>query len=344
MKSIKDLLGNIAISAAAIVLSIMVLETITRIVLACHNRKSFAEILHTLPPVKNGANVTLGQMIQPSPYPRIIYELRPNINVNFFGTVRINGQGWRADRDFTMTKKTNTVRIVGLGDSYMFGQGCNQNENALSFLREMLNSRFPQKQWEVINTAVPGYNTVMEVETLKRKLLGYMPDIVIIEYVANDMDLPNFIYDTFNFWDMSRLYSFEIAARRLRLSARNFELYDAPHSTRYRFEFRPQRVPLQYKNIVGWNAFVGAMRELRAIQEQNNFLVICLITWRDEDVFELSKQLGFFTLNNSAYDPRDKSIVLKDLHPSVLGHQKTAAVVFDFMMRNGLIDRFLEKE
>jgi hypothetical protein len=298
-----------------------------------------------MPPLKVGMEAILGHIIQSSIYPRIIYELRPKINVNFHGIVRTNKQGWRHDNDFTITKPPNTIRIVGLGDSYMFGQGCGQNENALSFLEQLLNAQFPQKKWEVINTSVPGYNTVMEVETLKRKALTYKPDIVIIEYIANDMDLPNFVYDSFNFQDMHRLYFIDFGMRRLQRFELGFKLYDAPYHIKGgdRFEYDPSRVPLYYKDMVGWAAFMKVMYKLKAIQGKNHFQVICLVTWHNEKVFNLSKQFGFFTLYNEAYDPRNKEVVLKDLHPNIFGHRKTASVILNFMIREGIIERFVGK-
>jgi len=84
--------------------------------------------------------------------------------------------------DYTVKKSINTVRIVTLGDSHMFGWGVAEKEMYTNVLENMLNSKFPEKKWEIINTAVPGYNTYMEVETLKRKAIMYSPDIVIMEY------------------------------------------------------------------------------------------------------------------------------------------------------------------
>jgi hypothetical protein len=41
--------------------------------------------------------------------------------------------------------------------------------------------------------AVPGYNTTMEVETFIKKGTIYKPDLVIIGFVGNDLDMPYFI-------------------------------------------------------------------------------------------------------------------------------------------------------
>lgn len=342
----KNLISKIGISIIAIMLVFFINETITRIILFEKNKGSFKEIIGKLPQVKDGEKTTLGFIIKPSIYPKIIYELRPRINVIFFGIMRTNAQGWRSDRDFEIRKNSNTVRIMGLGDSYMFGQGCDQNLNAMSFLGELLNSNFPQKHWEIINTAVPGYNTAMEVETLKRKGFLYKPDIVIIEYIANDLDLPNFIYtDSINCLDMKRSYFFDFVTKRFKLLGKNFKLYDAPLSSthKWRFEYDPSKVPAQYKDMVGWDAYAKAISELKILQKKYGFQVISLITWKNKNVFDFSNKAGFHTLSNDFYDPTNKDMVLgEDLHPSVKGHQKTAQLLLDFMLQQGIVSRYIK--
>ena len=68
---------------------------------------------------------------------------------------------------------------------------------------------------EIINTAVPGYNTVMEIETMKENGLRYKPDIVIVGYIVNDFDLPNFIRETENYFSFQRSFAVEYFLNRL---------------------------------------------------------------------------------------------------------------------------------
>src|SRR5262249_1399115 len=130
----------------------------------------------------NGAeNVTLRQMIRHSNNPRIIYELIPDLSVQFMNKqVTTNSQGFRGS-EHNISKGNQIIRIIGLGDSSMFGWGVTDEECFLFILQKYLNqSRSFNIEWEIINTAVPGYNAVMEVETLKEKGLHYKPDIVIV--------------------------------------------------------------------------------------------------------------------------------------------------------------------
>jgi lysophospholipase L1-like esterase len=121
-------------------------------------------------------------------------ELKPNFSQLFDGyTVRfpnvvnvtINSDGFRG-KDYSLEKPNNTIRILVLGDSVAFGWGVNDNETFPVFLEKMLN-KDSQKKYEVLNLAVPGYNTKQEVEMLKTKGLKYSPDLIIIAYHRNDI-------------------------------------------------------------------------------------------------------------------------------------------------------------
>ena len=61
-------------------------------------------------------------------------------------------------------------------------------------------------KFEFINLAVHGYNTTMEVETFFQKGSQFNPDLVIISYVPNDFDLPNFIIKKENPWISKKSY------------------------------------------------------------------------------------------------------------------------------------------
>jgi len=212
-----------------IVIVLLFLEISIRISIYFRNQNNFERVMQNLPEIKNSSKVTLGKMIQSSIFQKIIYELRPNINVVYQNVnVQINSQGWR-DREYPIHKSENVVRIVGLGDSCMFGFGVPHNKDYEAILERDLNLKFPDKKWEIINTAVPGYNTVMEVETLKQKALIYKPDIVFIEFICNDLDLPNFIYVTRNCLSLKKLYSIDFFLKKYKILRGNFELFHAPH-------------------------------------------------------------------------------------------------------------------
>jgi hypothetical protein len=221
----------------------------------------------------------------------------------------------------------------------MFGWGVKDEETYLAVLSKMLKSRSSECSWEIINTAVPGYNTVMEVETLKKVGIIYKPDIVIINYVPNDLQLPNFIReheDYFNFNQSFMIKHFRRTLNPVRVIA-------APMDSSSRgFESDPQKVPKQYQNMVGLEAYHTTMKELQILSHNNNFMVIVLCNNVPSFVKEISLQLGFHVVEVSPLWKKYASeqnlniktawqLNKKDGHPSVLGHKIIAKSLFKFI-------------
>jgi len=151
-----------------------------------------------------GAKASLGDIIRPSSRRAVVYELIPGVETLYKGQpLSVNEAGFRG-RHYRKTKLPRTVRIVGLGDSVMFGSGVADDETYLARLADNLNERFSQVSWEVINTGVPGYNTTMEVAVLESTGLDYEPDLVLIGFVSNDFGLPNFILYREDPWTLTR--------------------------------------------------------------------------------------------------------------------------------------------
>lgn len=102
-------------------------------------------------------------------------------------TFRINSRGLR-DREFSLKKRRDTFRILGLGDSFTVGDGVELKDSYLKVLEKLLNEKYPKKiHFETINTAVPGYSTLHEFYFLKDAGLSYQPDFVIVGFYLNDV-------------------------------------------------------------------------------------------------------------------------------------------------------------
>ena len=56
-----------------------------------------------------------------------------------------------------------------MGDSSLFGWGVPFEDSGLKVLERRLNEKFRPQKFEVINCAVPGYNTAMEAETFVQR-------------------------------------------------------------------------------------------------------------------------------------------------------------------------------
>jgi hypothetical protein len=100
--------------------------------------------------------------------------------------VRINGQGLRADHDFSYAKPDGVKRIVSLGDSFTMGYEVEQDQTFSAIVEQQLRLRGINA--EVLNTGVSGYGNAEELLYLERELLKYNPDIVLLSFTPNDLE------------------------------------------------------------------------------------------------------------------------------------------------------------
>jgi lysophospholipase L1-like esterase len=99
-----------------------------------------------------------------------------------------NSAGWR-DREHTLAKPPNTYRILGLGDSYLYGQGVRFEDICLTRLGgRMAAEGRPGISIEAINAGLSGMNTANERDLLLERGLRYDPDLVIVHFVLNDVE------------------------------------------------------------------------------------------------------------------------------------------------------------
>ena len=217
---------------------------------------------------------TLGQVIQLASQPAIIYELIPNSNYLFQGVpVQTNKDGFR-DQAYPKLKNEKTTRIIGLGDSVMFGWGVEEDHCYLSQLEQQLN-RDSTAAYEVINTAVPGYNTVMEMAVLTHKLELSEIDWVILNFVSNDYDLPNFIRQKPKYLGLKKSMVLRLFEDNKGFDKR---LRNAPFDMENRrLERNPDEVPAEYRNHVGKEAVQEALRQLVDLSHRFDFKVIFLV-------------------------------------------------------------------
>jgi len=134
------------------------------------------------------------------------YELKPNTNTKFEGfDVAINSDGFRG-REYSLQKEENTYRIVLLGDSVAFGRLMPFEHGLSNRLEIALKNLCPQKNFEVLNMGVEGYNSIQELEMLKTRGLKYNPDLVIVYYSFNDPDYPEYYFKK-NFLNRHSVFS-----------------------------------------------------------------------------------------------------------------------------------------
>ena len=220
----------------------------------------------------DGIDFNLMGMVRPSPWSDVVYELKPGLVGTFRGKpMRSNRFGMRGP-DVEPRKPAGTRRVVGLGDSHMFGWGVGQHEVYLALLESRLQAVAPDRgAVEVLNFAVPGYNTTMEVETLEHRALAFEPDLVVIHFFGNDLQLPRFLQP-----------DSPAAGRRsllLDLLRRRFgsALEPAPELVRRESEALTHSVTRRYQHMVGPAAYERAMARLGALTRPRSLPVVVLM-------------------------------------------------------------------
>lgn len=87
-------------------------------------------------------------IISPCENKRLIYELRANLDMDFaHRRLKTNSAGMRSFSEYPVERLSNSVRILGLGDSGMFGWDVEQEENYMYILEKK--SQRPQRRRHV---------------------------------------------------------------------------------------------------------------------------------------------------------------------------------------------------
>lgn len=95
--------------------------------------------------------------------------------------VRVNSQGFRADRAYSPEAPPGTLRIVAVGDSFTFGQGVEVEETFAARLEGLLPGT------EVVNLGVSGYGTDQQLLMLRHRGLAFRPDVVLLGLLVTNV-------------------------------------------------------------------------------------------------------------------------------------------------------------
>jgi GDSL-like Lipase/Acylhydrolase family len=94
--------------------------------------------------------------------------------------VRVNSQGFRADREYAEVPPPGVTRVVAVGDSFTYGQGVEAHEAFPALLERSLPAA------EVVNLGVAGYGTDQQLLMLESRGLRFRPDVVVLGlYMTN---------------------------------------------------------------------------------------------------------------------------------------------------------------
>ncbi|MCB9878861.1 MAG: SGNH/GDSL hydrolase family protein [Planctomycetes bacterium] len=114
----------------------------------------------------------------------------PSIDVSL-GSFHVRTNALRCRGPEIREKKPDGVfRIVLLGDSVAFGWGVEDEVTFARRLEREWNAQGHATRLEVVNTAMPKYDTNQEEATLRDLGLRLQPDLVLLVYVTNDLSDP----------------------------------------------------------------------------------------------------------------------------------------------------------
>ncbi len=100
--------------------------------------------------------------------------------------VKINAHSMRGE-DVTSVKADNSIRILLLGDSVIYGDRIRERDLVVNRIESILDSLYgEQYNFEVLNGGVKGYTSQHEYEFFRSHCLDLQLDMVLVAYCVND--------------------------------------------------------------------------------------------------------------------------------------------------------------
>ncbi len=215
----------------------------------------------------------LADLIYRHPDPEIGFALVPGRRGPFMGqSVRVNSLGLRGE-EISRPKPRGTFRLVGLGDSTMFGFGVAEERRYMDLVAGELAGYFgPDVRVELACVAVPGWTSVQEVAAFSGLVDQLEPDLVIIQFDSNDLEVnPNLSRPR-----LMQLKKFWLGSLPDVLSGAAIQelVWDKPALT----------LPRRYRGLGGWDAQAAAYLELQSIcRELDIGLIATTPVWFHRD-------------------------------------------------------------
>jgi hypothetical protein len=129
-------------------------------------------------------------LIVASANPRLVYELNPELE-------GVNSLGMRGP-EVEPDELEDAFVVAAVGDSHMFSAEVRRNDRTIpARMEQRLTALWPAAKPRVLNFGVPGYNTAQELALLEARILGFEPDVVVLQYTINDLHVCNYIWPRF---------------------------------------------------------------------------------------------------------------------------------------------------
>lgn len=165
----KKLFGNLALVVASL--------------FACFLFIEFVVCRTVLVPDDVLENVTQNQVVRYKPGSRATFRHPDGTS----SRVVINAQGWNSRRaSYVRDKSGDTTRIAIVGDSYVHGAFVDREAHFAARLEDFLTDRGARA--EVYRFGMDGAPLSQYLHVLRREVLAYRPDIVVVPLIHNDFD------------------------------------------------------------------------------------------------------------------------------------------------------------
>lgn len=204
------------------------------------------------------------------PDDQLVFRHKPSWETRY-GDVRVtyNERGLR-DRPI-LPKAAGEYRILALGDSVTFGWGVDQDKTFVARLESLLQGRL-HRPVRTINSGVGGYNTVQEVTYFKQEGIALQPDLVMLTYVKNDIEVNKGPFDP---WAQSSLWGKSFPNMVITMVGK-FWLYRLIYHTYHYALPEPQggSATISLHEGTGWRQSMAALHELAVMCEERHIPLI----------------------------------------------------------------------
>ncbi len=287
--------------------------------------------------------IGLSGLIQASPHPGVVYELRPNVDVQFkLTTFKTNSKGLR-DKEYALEKPPDTFRVAVIGDSYTMPAGVRLEDAYHTLLEDQLNRLGLSRRFEFLNFGTGGYCIGQYLAVIKHKALPYDPDLILIGFSRADANIPD-----------DKLYSQPYQVKKktntfFHLFAadwiRGKTLYKTIRKAILSQEETPEPAILESDDEEKFAYVDSVLGELKMMSEQHDFAVLVAYVAMDEEksgiVRELTARHGlqFVDTSLSFKETRvsDHIIYPIDHHPNYRANQIFARVIYDYLVQEKLL-------
>lgn len=124
----------------------------------------------------------------------------------YFGTndhslvYRVNNYGFRGD-DLDISRN-HRIRIAVIGDSFCWGNGVKEKDRFTALIEDQLNqNKILDQAYEVYNFCMTGFNSENEVALYEQVIRYFQPDLLLVSYFLNDVNLPPDLYFRWRAWE-----------------------------------------------------------------------------------------------------------------------------------------------